>query len=132
MITIILVAAITLLICFGFAWIHVTASQRHEQVEADFAALAATQQSLNAEMAALSSAIEQLHASQTEATTKQLAQYQSIHGEVLRISDEVRGENKMSNAIEMARAGASVKEIQDKSGLAHEDAEALVAFHGPN
>ena len=42
----------------------------------------------------------------------------------------MRGEQGMSRAIELARAGATKDAVADATGLSLEEAEAIVTFHG--
>ena len=44
----------------------------------------------------------------------------------------VGSENKLSKAIEFARAGSSVDEIVQRAGIGVDEAKAVVRFHGPN
>ena len=41
-------------------------------------------------------------------------------------------QNKLSKAIEFARAGSSVDDIVQKAGISVDEAKAVVRFHGPN
>ena len=54
----------------------------------------------------------------------------ALRRDVVRLSDDVRGEVGMSRAIELARGGASKQEVADATGLSLEEAEAIVTFHG--
>ena len=49
--------------------------------------------------------------------------------EITRIADGIKGQDKMTKAIELARSGRDVKEIISETGLSKSDAEALVKFH---
>ena len=44
----------------------------------------------------------------------------------------VSSENKLSKAIEFARAGSSVDDIVERAGISVDEAKAVVRFHGPN
>ena len=55
---------------------------------------------------------------------------EAMRRDIGHLSDDVRGEVGTSRAIEMARAGASKDDIAAKTGIAIEEAEALVTFHG--
>ena len=44
----------------------------------------------------------------------------------------VGSENKLSKAIEFARAGSSVDDIVQRAGIGVDEATAVVRFHGPN
>lgn len=65
-----------------------------------------------------------------DATNNSKAAFESLRRDVVRLADDVRGEVGMSRAIELARAGASAEAVADATGLSHEEAEAIVTFHG--
>ena len=44
----------------------------------------------------------------------------------------VVSDNKLSKAIEFARAGSSVEEIVKRAGISVDEARAVARFHGPN
>ena len=48
------------------------------------------------------------------------------------LTKTVSSENKLSKAIEFARAGASVDEIVKRAGISVDEAKAVARFHGPN
>ena len=54
----------------------------------------------------------------------------ALRRDVVRLSDDVRGEVGMSRAIELARGGATKQAVADATGLSLEEAEAIVTFHG--
>ena len=49
--------------------------------------------------------------------------------EITRIADGIKGQDKMTKGIELARSGCDVKEIIAETGLSKSDAEALIKFH---
>ena len=55
---------------------------------------------------------------------------EALRRDVVRLSDDVRGEVGTSRAIELARAGATKEAVADAAGLSLEEAEAIVTFHG--
>ncbi len=55
---------------------------------------------------------------------------EALRRDVVRLSDDVRGEVGTSRAIELARAGATKEAVADATGLSLEEAEAIVTFHG--
>lgn len=57
---------------------------------------------------------------------------EALRRDVVRLSDDVRGEVGTSRAIELARAGATKEAVADATGLSLEEAEAIVTFHGRN
>ena len=71
-------------------------------------------------------AVDQLRLATNENTTT----IEAMRRDIGHLSDDVRGEVGTSRAIEMARAGASKDDIAAKTGIAIEEAEALVTFHG--
>ena len=48
------------------------------------------------------------------------------------LTKTVGSQNKLSKAIEFARAGSSVDDIVEKAGISVDEATAVVRFHGPN
>ena len=48
------------------------------------------------------------------------------------LTKTVGSDNKLSKAIEFARAGSSVDEIVKKAGISVDEAKAVVRFHGPS
>lgn len=64
------------------------------------------------------------------ATDENTSTIEAMRRDIGHLSDDVRGEVGTSRAIEMARAGASKDDIAAKTGIAIEEAEALVTFHG--
>ena len=48
------------------------------------------------------------------------------------LTKTVGSENKLSKAIELARAGSSVDEIVKKTGISFDEATAVTKFHGPH
>lgn len=55
----------------------------------------------------------------------------SLRDETTKLSENVGEQQLISEAIEMARAGAKRTDIVDKTGLTAEQADAIVRFHGP-
>ena len=65
------------------------------------------------------------------------------HDQVIAMAEQIRfeqelltktvvSENKLSKAIEFARAGSSVEEIVKRAGISVDEARAVARFHGPN
>ena len=48
------------------------------------------------------------------------------------LTKTVGSQNKLSKAIEFARAGSSVEDIVQRAGISVDEAKAVVRFHGPN
>ena len=48
------------------------------------------------------------------------------------LTKTVGSQNKLSKAIEFARAGSSVDDIVEKAGISVDEATAVARFHGPN
>ena len=48
------------------------------------------------------------------------------------LTKTVGSQNKLSKAIEFARAGSSVDDIVKRAGISVDEAKAVVRFHGPN
>ena len=51
--------------------------------------------------------------------------------ELADLAQNFSGDKKMSRAIELARNGAAANELTLATGIDHDEAEALVKFHGP-
>ena len=69
--------------------------------------------------------------------------FESRHDQMIAMVEQVRFEqelltktvgsdNKLSKAIEFARAGSSVDDIVKRAGISVDEAKAVVRFHGPN
>ena len=74
---------------------------------------------------------------------KNFDKFESGHNQIIAMVEQVRFEqelltktvgsdNKLSKAIEFARAGSSVDDIVKKAGISVDEAKAVVRFHGPN
>ena len=74
---------------------------------------------------------------------KSLEKLENRHSQITTMVEQVRFEqelltktvgsqNKLSKAIEFARAGSSVDEIVQRAGISVDEAKAVVRFHGPN
>ena len=74
---------------------------------------------------------------------KNFEKLESRHNQIIAMVEQVRfeqelltktvsSENKLSKAIEFARAGASVDEIVKRAGISVDEAKAVARFHGPN
>ena len=68
---------------------------------------------------------------EAKGNAKLVSQVGEIKHEVVWLADEVRGDMLMNNAIEMARTGATVETVAEKTGIDPEEAKTLVASHGP-
>ena len=69
--------------------------------------------------------------------------FESRHDQMIAMVEQVRFEqelltktvgsdNKLSKAIEFARAGSSVDDIVKRAGISVDEAKAVARFHGPN
>ena len=74
---------------------------------------------------------------------KNFEKLESGHSQIITMVEQVRfeqelltktvgSENKLSKAIEFARAGSSVDDIVQRAGISVDEAKAVVRFHGPN
>ena len=74
---------------------------------------------------------------------KSLEKLKNRHSQIITMVEQVRFEqelltktvgsqNKLSKAIEFARAGSSVDDIVQRAGISVDEAKAVVRFHGPN
>ena len=59
-----------------------------------------------------------------------LENYQQSKEELARMAETMGGESQMTKAIDLARGGADAKEITLATGLAEDEATAIVKFHG--
>ena len=73
---------------------------------------------------------------------KNFEKFESRHDQIIAMVEQVRfeqelltktvgSENKLSKAIEFARAGSSVDDIVKSAGISIDEAEAVARFHGP-
>ena len=74
---------------------------------------------------------------------KSLEKLKNRHSQIITMVEQVRFEqelltktvgsqNKLSKAIEFARAGSSVDDIVQRAGIGVDEAKAVVRFHGPS
>ena len=74
---------------------------------------------------------------------KNFEHFESRHSQIFTLVEQVRfeqelltktvgSENKLSKAIELARAGAGVDDIVKKTGISVDEAKAVTKFHGPH
>jgi len=61
-----------------------------------------------------------------------IAMVEQIRFEQELLTKTVGSDNKLSKAIEFARAGSSVDDIVKKTGISVDEATAVARFHGPN
>ena len=59
-----------------------------------------------------------------------LENYQHSKDELARMAETMGGERQLTKAIDLARGGADAKEITLATGLAEDEATAIVKFHG--
>ena len=74
---------------------------------------------------------------------KSFEKLENKHSQIITMVEQIRFEqelltktvgsqNKLSKAIEFARAGSSVDDIVQRVGISVDEAKAVVRFHGPN
>jgi hypothetical protein len=63
-------------------------------------------------------------------STEFLENYQHSKEELARMAETMGGESQLTKAIDLARGGADAKEITLATGLAEDEATAIVKFHG--
>ena len=61
-----------------------------------------------------------------------VAMVEQVRFEQELLTKTVGSDNKLSKAIEFARAGSSVDDIVKRAGISVDEATAVVRFHGPN
>ena len=59
-----------------------------------------------------------------------LENYQRSKEELVRMAETMGVESQLTKAIDLARGGADAKEITISTGLAEDEATAIVKFHG--
>ena len=62
--------------------------------------------------------------------TEFLENYEHSKVELARMAETMGGESQLTKAIDLARGGANAKEITLTTGLAEDEATAIVKFHG--
>ena len=60
-----------------------------------------------------------------------IAMFEQVRFEQELLTKTVGSENKLSKAIEFARAGSSVDDIVKRAGISVDEAKAVARFHGP-
>ena len=63
-------------------------------------------------------------------STEFLENYEHSKVELARMAETMGGESQLTKAIDLARGGANAKEITLTTGLAEDEATAIVKFHG--
>ena len=74
---------------------------------------------------------------------KNFEKFESRHDQIITMAEQIRfdqelltktvgSDNKLSKAIEFARAGSSVDDIVKRAGISVDEAKAVAKFHGPN
>ena len=61
-----------------------------------------------------------------------IAMVEQVRFEQELLTKTVGSDNKLSKAIELARAGSSVEDIMKRAGISVDEAKAVARFHGPN
>ena len=61
-----------------------------------------------------------------------IAMVEQVRFEQELLTKTVGSDNKLSKAIEFARAGSSVDDIVKRAGISIDEAKAVARFHGPN
>ena len=61
-----------------------------------------------------------------------IAMVEQVRFEQELLTKTVGSQNKLSKAIEYARAGSTVDDIVEKAGISVDEATAVARFHGPN
>ena len=61
-----------------------------------------------------------------------IAMVEQVRFEQELLTKTVGSDNKLSKAIEFARAGSSVDDIVKRAGISVDEAKAVARFHGPN
>ena len=122
-----------LLLFIGFVSFHLL--KKVSQVEADV-------KKVKTDVTTVLDELSKLNISWNE-SIKSSEKLENRHSQIITLVEQVRFEqelltktvgsqNKLSKAIEFARAGSSVDDIVQRAGISVDEAKAVVRFHGPN
>jgi hypothetical protein len=122
---------IVILILAGFFVLHLEGKDRKQQQDRMIEFLEEQHHLISRLRHEMQESMEKLRKANADDSTVLTKEINEISRELLRLSDEIRGDSLMSKAIDMARSGSDVDGVVEATGITREEALALVAFHGP-
>jgi hypothetical protein len=122
---------IVILIMAGFFVLHLEGKDRKQQQDRMIEFLEEQHHLISRLRHEMQESMEKLRKANADDSTVLTKEINEISRELLRLSDEIRGDSLMSKAIDMARSGSDVDGVVEATGITREEALALVAFHGP-
>ncbi|HCD49843.1 MAG TPA: hypothetical protein DEQ75_05635 [Alphaproteobacteria bacterium] len=122
---------IVILIMAGFFVLHLEGKDRKQQQDRMIEFLEEQHHLISRLRHEMQESMEKMRKANADDSTVLTKEINEISRELLRLSDEIRGDSLMSKAIDMARSGSDVDGVVEATGITREEALALVAFHGP-
>jgi hypothetical protein len=122
---------IVILILAGFFVLHLEGKDRKQQQDRMIEFLEEQHHLISRLRHEMQESMEKMRKANADDSTVLTKEIKEISRELLRLSDEIRGDSLMSKAIDMARSGSDVDGVVEATGITREEALALVAFHGP-
>ena len=122
---------IVILILAGFFVLHLEGKDRKQQQDRMIEFLEEQHHLISRLRHEMQESMEKMRKANADDSTVLTKEINEISRELLRLSDEIRGDSLMSKAIDMARSGSDVDGVVEATGITREEALALVAFHGP-
>ena len=122
---------IVILILAGFFVLHLEGKDRKQQQDRMIEFLEEQHHLISRLRHEMQESMEKMRKANADDSTVLTKEINEISRELLRLSDEIRGDSLMSKAIDMARSGSVVDGVVEATGITREEALALVAFHGP-
>lgn len=122
---------IVILILAGFFVLHLEGKNRKQQQDRMIEFLEEQHHLISRLRHEMQESMEKMRKANADDSTVLTKEINEISRELLRLSDEIRGDSLMSKAIDMARSGSDVDGVVEATGITREEALALVAFHGP-
>ena len=122
---------IVILILAGFFVLHLEGKDRKQQQDRMIEFLEEQHHLISRLRHEMQESMEKMRKPNADDSTVLTKEINEISRELLRLSDEIRGDSLMSKAIDMARSGSDVDGVVEATGITREEALALVAFHGP-
>ena len=119
------------LIMAGFFVLHLEGKDRKQQQDRMIEFLEEQHHLISRLRHEMQESMEKMRKANADDSTVLTKEINEISRELLRLSDEIRGDSLMSKAIDMARSGSDVDGVVEATGITREEALALVAFHGP-
>ena len=122
---------IGILIMAGFFVLHLEGKDRKQQQDRMIEFLEEQHHLISRLRHEMQESMEKMRKANADDSTVLTKEINEISRELLRLSEEIRGDSLMSKAIDMARSGSDVDGVVEATGINREEALALVAFHGP-